>query len=872
MAEHTPQPPGWLLNFFRRLCKPSYVEYIEGDLLEIHERQSRDHEQKANWSFAWNIIRFLRPRYLKGPEDVYPKSTYPMFKNHVKISFRNMRRQAAYSLINILGLTVGIASCLLIAIHINMELSYDDFYSDSDRTFYVTNGGKGRYTPARMVATLIQDYPEVESGTRLWKVNDYVVKIDGQTTKITNGLVADSTFFDVFPQEFLQGEPKTSLIAPNSMVITQTFAERHYKGQNPIGKVIEVEGDNYTITALVSDPPRLTSIPFEFIVSFPREWYVTTGYWTGNNYFSFVKLTRSEQEPIMEAKFVDFVRHNYAKEVAEDGENIEDYILERLEGGNPFFTLESLKDLHLHHPHLSLGKGGKFSDVLILGFIGVLILLIATINFINMTTARAGLRHKEVGVRKVLGTTRQDIMKQFLTESLMVVLTATILGFALAALSLPFFNSLTERSMMFSDIASQTGFTLVAILVVITTLLSGGYPAFYISSIGPVQALKGEGPKGSGAGVRKFLVIFQFVVSIFLIATTIIVDRQVKLMQNTDLGLETEEVLAISNMTAIAEKFDYFKSQVAQNASVQSVTLTNQRPGGGISNWGYEIISDNPSKHGPDHIFADEHYMDVLDLQMVDGRFFQPGRLADSMTVIVNQHFAKIIGENAVGTTLSRGRDRNFTVIGVVEDFYATTVKRRSRPLVIRYEDDVNGFVSVSSYALVRIKGDFLSTVKAIEAQWQEVAGDYPFEAVFLNDAFNRLYENEERFGSMFKLFSILAIFIASLGLLSLAAYVLERRYKEIAIRKVLGASSERITSLILRDFAVMVIIAAVIASPIAYFYGNDWLQEFAKRIEIDWMLLVIPVVTVLLFTLLLVVVQSYRAASANPVHALKQE
>lgn len=795
-----------------------------------------------------------------------------MFKNHVKISFRNMRRQATYSLINILGLTVGIASCLLIAIHIKMELSYDEFYKESDRTFYITNGGVGRYTPSLMVSTLISDYPEVASGTRLWKIEENVAKIDGETIKIRNGLVADSTFFQVFPQEFVQGDPKTALSAPNSLVITEKFAERHFKGENPIGQVIETEGVKRKITAVVKDPPRLTSIPFEFITDFEREWYITGGYWTGNNFYSFVKLHSADQELNMEAKFVDFVRRYFAKELNEGGENIEEYILRRMEGGRPFFTLESLQDIHLHHPHLSLGKGGKNSDVLILAFIGILILLIATINFINMTTARAGLRHKEVGVRKVLGTTRQDIMRQFLTESLMVVLIATVLGFALAALSLPYFNSLTERSMMFSDIASPTGFVLLAILILITTILSGGYPAFYVSSVGPVQALKGEGPKGNGSVVRKFLVIFQFVVSIFLIATTIIIDRQVKLMLNTDLGLETEEVLAVSNMTAISDKYDFFRNQVSQNSAVKSITLTNQRPGSGVADWGYEVISDTPQKLGPDNIFADEYYMDVLDLKLVEGRFFQEGRAADSMTVVINEHFAKLIGDNALGTTLSRGRDANFTVIGVVENFYATSVKRRGKPLVIRYEDDVTGLITWSDYALIRIKGDFHTTVATIEKQWQEVAGDYPFEAVFLNDAFNRLYKNEERFGSMFKLFSILAIFIASLGLLSLAAYVLERRYKEIAIRKVLGASSKGITSLILKDFAVMVIIAAFIASPIAYFYGNDWLQEFAKRIEIDWFLLLIPVVMVLLFTLLLVVFQSYHAASANPVHALKQE
>lgn len=866
------RPPIWLMNFFRKLCKPSYVEFIEGDLLEIHERQSKEAERKANWSFAWNIVRFLRPRYLKGPEELYPKSAYPMFKNHVKISLRSLRRQAAYSLINILGLTVGIASCLLIAIHIRMELGYDSQYEEGDRIFRVANGISGSYTPSLLVSTLIQDYPEVETGTRLWKVREYVVKIEGETMKIGHGLVADSTFFEVFPQEFLRGDPNTALNAPNSMVITEKFAQRHYKGENPIGKVIETEGQKRTITAVVKDPPRLTTVPFEYIVDFEREWYVTAGYWTGNNFYSYVKLGSASQELTLEAKFEDFVRRYYAKELAADGEDVEEYILRRLKQGYPFFSLIPLEEIHLHYPNLSLGKGGKYSDVLILAFIGVLILLIAAINFVNMTTARAGLRHKEVGVRKVLGTTRQDIMKQFLTESFMVVAIATILGFLLAALSLPYFNSLTERSMELSDISSPMALLLLLILIVLTTLLSGGYPAFYISSIAPVQALRGEGPKGSGAGMRKFLVIFQFVVSIFLIATTIIIDRQVKLMQETDLGLQTEEVLAVSNMSAIADKFDVFSDQVKQNSAVQGVTLTNQRPGGGISNWGYEVISDAPIKLSPDHIFADESYLDVLDLKLLEGRTFQKGRLADSMSVVINQNFAKIIGENAVGTTLSRGRGSSFTVIGVIEDFYATSVKRKARPLVIRYEDDVNGLVSRSDYALIRIKGDFLSTVAAIEDEWQAVAGDYPFEAVFLDDAFNRLYDNERRFGSMFKLFSVLAIFIASLGLLSLAAYVLERRYKEIAIRKVLGASVPGITSLILRDFVKMVVIAAFVASPIAYFYGNDWLQEFAKRINIDWYLLALPVVLVMVFTLLLVVIQSYRAASANPVHALKQE
>ncbi len=795
-----------------------------------------------------------------------------MFKNHVKISFRNMRRQAAYSTINILGLTVGIASCILIAIHLKMELSYDKAYADRDKIFRVANGTSGSYTPSLLVSTLIRDYPEVASGTRLWKVNDIVVKLEGEMMKISNGLVADSTFFEVFPQEFLQGDPKTALTSPNSAVITKKFAERHYKDENPIGKIIESEGRKYAITAIVQDPPRLTSVPFEFIIDFEREWYVTGGYWTGNNFYSYVKLVNASQELAMEAKFEDFVRRYFAKELKDDGEDVEEYILRRLENGYSFFSLIPLQDIHLHYPHLSLGKGGKYSEVLILTFIGILILIVAAINFVNMTTARAGLRHKEVGVRKVLGTTRKDIMQQFLTESFMVVMIATVLGFVLAAVSLPYFNSLTERNMVLADISSPLAFFLLGILILVTTLLSGGYPAFYISSIGPVAALKGEGGKGKGKKMRVFLVIFQFIVSIFLIAITIIVDRQVKLMQNSDLGLETEEVLAVSNMSAIADNFSVFKDIVEQHSSVQSVTLTNQRPGSNVSNWGYEIITDPPQRLSPDHIFSDESYMDVLDLKLVEGRFFQKGRVADSMTVVINQNFAKVIGDNAVGTTLSRGRGANFTVIGVIEDFYATSVKRKSFPMVLRYEDDVNGLNSRSDYALIRIKGDFLTTMSEIEKDWQNLAGDYPFEATFLDDVFERLYNNEKRFGSIFKLFAILAIFIASLGLLSLAAYILERRYKEIAIRKVLGASVPGITSLILTDFVKMVVAAAIVASPIAYFYGNNWLQEFAKRINIDWYVLALPAVLVLSFTLLLVVVQSYRAATANPVNALKQE
>lgn len=869
-----PRPPRLVSRILRWFCKPYYLEIVEGDLNEIYQRQYSAGSGKAKWSFIWNVVRFFRPRYLKSIEDFHPKSSYSMFKNYLKITTRSMKKHGIYTAINISGLAVGLASCLLIMIHVYEEFSYDKFRPNVDNIFYAANRSEGRFTPALLVSTLVEEYPEVVSGTRVRPSKEMVARISDKVVSIQNGLVADSTFFQVFETNFIQGDPDKALVRPRSMAVSERFVEKYLPDTEPLDQRIEIEGEAYTITGIFQDQPTNTHLPYDFVIDFPREDYVTKGYWTGNNFFSYIKLVDPANKVGLENKMADFVRRHFAQEFQQFGQDVEEFILTTLGSGNgKFLTFLPIKSIHLHHPGLSFNKPGKFSNVIILFLIGILIMTIAAINYVNMTTARAGVRQKEVGVRKVLGSTKKELVNQFFTESFVVAFGAVVLGFLLCVLVLPFFNDLTQRNLNYSDLFGPQSLAVIVCLLLGTTLLSGAYPAFYISSIQTVSALKGDKSGSKKFGLRKFLVVFQFAVSIFLIALTVIIDRQVSLMRESDLGFDSEQIFAVENISKMSGSYESFRNELLNHPDITEVTLSNTMPSGFVSNWSYESTGDNSQKYSPDHIIADENFMKVLGLELLSGRYFESTRAVDSASVVINEYFAKALGGNVVGQELSRGW--KFRIIGVVKDFHASSVKNEVRPLVIRFNNGgkgIKGSIGVPDYALIRIESNYSKTTELIEEDWERVAGDYPFEGAFVDDRFAMLYDSERRFGNMFTTFSILAVFIASMGLMSLAAYVIEKKYKEIAIRKVLGASSAKITQRILMDFIQLVALASIISIPAVYFYGNEWLTEFAQRISIEWFLLVVPVGLLMLFSLLTVGLQSLKAASANPVNALKQE
>ncbi|MFY0690154.1 MAG: ABC transporter permease [Cyclobacteriaceae bacterium] len=862
--------PKWMFRLLRWFCKPEYADFIEGDLLELYDRSEADNKNFRNIKLAYNMSGFLRWRYLKNTEDFYPQSSIGMIKNYFKVTVRNISKNKLFTSINAFGLSLAMLCCLLITTFVRWEFSYDQHLANADHTYYVANGSSGRWTPPLMGSTLVRDYPEVEQAVRIAAITSFVGEIDNNMVSIDQGLMADSTFFEVFPQEFIYGTPNTALTAPNTMVLTQSLAENYFPGENPLGKTLVFEDEKFEVKAVVADPPGNTSLPFKFIIDLPRIPEVTQGNWTGNMFFTYVKLSQNADPATLEGKFPDFVYRYFTSDVESFGGNIDDYVSDRYASSGALFSLIPIRNIHLDYPHLSLGKAGKLSNVIVISIIALLILLVASINYVNMTTARAGNRLKEVGVRKVLGSLRSQLANQFFMESSLLTAIALVVGLIGAILLLPFFNELTQRSFEISDLLSLQSLLILFGLGVVTALFSGVYPAVYISSIKVINALKGSGGVSGSFSLRKVLVVFQFAVTVFLLAMTVIVFFQVNHMKSIDPGINTSKTYAVKNANTLGiERINSFKDELMSISGVESVSRSSMIPAvSGLSDWTYRTVEDVPRRFGPMHVMTDEHFVDVLDIELIEGRNFRSASASDSTGVLINETFAKMIGGDVLGKKLTRGPGHNFTILGVFKDFHATSVKRAMNPMIIRYLEEGYGIDNF----LIKMEGNVPALARDVEKAWYSIKDDYPFEGIFIDQSFENLYQAENRFGRMFSIFSIVTIVISILGLVSLVSFVLEKKYKEIAIRKVLGADTTNITKLINRDFLKLVLFGSLIGVPISFYYGMTWLEEFAERIELGWMLLAGPIFVVLLLTLILVTVQTIKVAASNPVDALKQE
>jgi putative ABC transport system permease protein len=861
--ERDPWPIRWLYFF----CKPYYVNQVAGDLLEIYHR--KEGGGRSSLGLFWMTIGFMRLRYLKSIDEVFKISGFNMYRNYFKISFRNLNKHRGFALLNISGLAVGLAGALMISMHLINEWSYDRHIPEVDQIYYLSNNGVGRHSPAPLSPALQDEIPGVIGGIRCWSFDDLVAVIGENVYTLPKGIATDSTFFDLFPNEFIQGTPETALSSPQSVVLTQSIAYQLFGNEDPVGQVIEIEGEKGEVTAVVKDIKKQTSVPYDYIVSLPHQPYITNGSWTGNNFFTFIKTSPGVDTYAIELKTGELIKGNAGEEYKRYGYDIEEVFKER---PRPY-QLVSLTDIHLKAPYLSFGEGGSINQFLILIVIGALLLIIAIINYINLVTARSGLRLKEIGLRKVFGSQRSFIIKQFYVESFVVVLIAFFVSIIIAVIALPFFSDLVQRELTLNELFHPVAIFGMVALLIVTALLSGSYPAMYLSSFSPIEAVRGEF-KGSKISFRKGLVVFQFFVSIMLISITYIVFEQVSYMRDFSAGWDRETTFAIRNMDAVPDELEIIKNELKALPFVEKVSLSNTIPSQEyIADYGYSTLGEEKRNFNPDNIFADAEYMDLLGLELLMGRFFDAGLPADSSRVVINAKFAAELGwENPVGRQLTRGGGYDFTIIGVINDFYPTSVKRGIRPMVIRYADEVYEIMSVSDELLLKLSNASPSNMQVIANIFEKYSGGYPFEGVFLEDSVRRLYKNDERFGEVFSTFSGLALFIASLGLISLASFSLERRTKEIAVRKVLGAGGPQLINLLLREYLILIGLAAVIASPIVYYYAEYWLEDFANRIQVMWLHFVIPIMTVLLLTIILIIGQTIKAATSNPVIALKQE
>lgn len=878
MSPFDQEPPQWSLRFLKLYCKPRALEIIEGDAYELfYKRIETEGLRQARRKFSWDVLRFFRIRYIKGLEDFNSLNNIAMFKNYFKISVRSLLKQRFYSFINISGLALGLAACLLILLYVTRELSYDQYHKDGDRVYYVANGTSGAWTPARLGIQMKIDFPEVEEIARIQGPFSQTFKVNNQVFKEDRGYNADSAFYQIFTVDFLEGNPSEALTEPNSIVLTETLAHKLFNFESALGQIIKVDGNDVQVTGVVADPPKNTHFRYSYINSYPNESWVTIGNWTGNNFFTYVKLSPGATPEQVQAKIPDFVREYIGPELIKySGHLSYDEFLAA--GGKKTYSLIPMQKLHLYYPHLAKSNG-SIDNVYIFSIVAAFILLIACINFMNLSTARSAMRSKEVGMRKVLGSLRRQLISQFMVESILVCLLASFLALGIASLSLPGFNQLSNREFSYEDLLQVSTLVKLFILMLTVGLLAGAYPAFVLSSFKPIKALKGESQTGGkgNAVLRKGLVAFQFAISIFLIVSTVVVYNQLSFINEQNLGFEPDQVLVVKNADRLQGKREAFKARLERIPSVESIAMTSTYASGGVSDWGYQTIEENPRSYGFRNMFATTDYLETMGLELIEGRNFNKDLVSDTANIIINEKAKKWLGyDDVLGTKLSRGDGENYTIIGVVKDFNFASLKSDIEPFIIRLMGDdglVQGSWPAGNYFTLKVVGNYQETVSQVQNAWVETISDEPFEYVFLDEAFNSLYEDEQRFGKMFTASSGLAIVIACLGLFALAAFTLQRRYKEIAVRKVLGASVQSLTFMVVKSFTLLVLIGAFVAIPVGYLIMQGWLSDFAYQINLNNPLLwILPVIGVAAIAWLTVGYQSVRTATSNPVKALRSE
>jgi putative ABC transport system permease protein len=864
-------PPSWVLGFLQFLLKEKYLEQIEGDLFELFERD--DSVRKARIKFVWNSIRFLRLRYLKGLDDYEQLTPLAMVKNYLKVAFRTLLKQKTYAGINILGLAIGLASCLLIMMYIFHERSYDTFYPDVDRVYRVANGTTGSYTPPLLAQTMMTDYPQIEASTRMSGLWESHFKIDDKEFIQSGGAWADQNIFKVFQMDFVSGDPDQALMAPDNIVLTESIAKKCFPNEPAIGKTIKVDGDLMKVTAVVKDPPKNTHFPFKFIGASlvdPQE----SNNWSGNGFWTYTKIQEGTPPEEVNDKLEELFTRYVGPELIEfSGHDTFKELMAEYPNRHWGFTLVPVTSIHLDNPHFSMGARGDAKNVIVFSLVALFILLIACVNYINMATARSAVRSKEVGIRKALGSYRKNIIAQFLIESLVITCFSIVIALLISMLSIDYFNQLTGREFDLKDLFSPINLVSIASLLIIVVLLAGVYPAYIISSFSPLKALRGQMQQAGKRGLRSGLVAFQFAISIFLVAATTIIYKQVMFMQSQKLGVNIDQTMVIMNGPELGDKYDLFKNQLEELTSIKKVAKASNIPFHGFGDWTYSY-NDNQTV-GPNNAFVEPGIEDILDLEIMKGRFFEKNRVTDTATVVINESLAKELGwEDPLGKKLRRSGELEFTVIGVMKDFNYTSLKRDIAPMIFRYgaaSSEIGMYHQ--SFIIAKVNtSDIVNTLNEVEEKWNQNVPEYPFDATFLSDSFQKHFEAERKFGQVFTTFSALAIFIAFLGLFALTTFVLQKRFKEIAVRKVLGASVPSLLRMMLKDFTQLVFVGGIVGIACAFYWLNEWLQGYSYRIDLVWYLLVGPILLIMVLTWIVVSLKSYKAATANPANALKEE
>ena len=810
-----------------------------------------------------------------------------MFKNYIKIAWRSLKKQAFFTFLNTFGLAIGMAGALMISLYIYDELSYDKMFADADRIYRIDAdikfGGaeiKAAESAPPMAGALKRDYSQVESTVRFRTLGSmYVKKVGGETSSKENKVTyADSTFFQFFGIDLLAGNSKTALTGTNSLVLTKTAAEKYFGSTDVLGQNMLLDNsDTYTVTGVIDDMPK-NSYFNEYSVFLAMAGNVASReeLWGSNNYFTFVKL-------IPEAKVEDFQAPLQGM--------LERYMLPWAQKYFPGMTAESfaasgnyiryhtiaLTDIHLHSDRSSeMNATSSMQNIYILSFIGLFLIILASVNFMNLSTAHSLKRAKEVGVRKTLGSNKMNLIFQFLTESGLIAFISLIGALLITMITLPFFNGFTGKSIAIPFSQPLFWFLLLAATILLG-LFSGCYPAFFMSRFTPVKTLKGGASESVGNGrVRNALVIFQFSISVFLIVSTLVVFQQLNFIQSKDLGFTKDQVLLINEISPLGSKTNAFKEEILKMGNVENVTLSNFYP---TPSWRSDTSFFQEGTKSQENAIqmqtwdVDMDYLKTLEMDVVAGRDFNKQYASDSTAIIINEATLPILNvtaQEALGMRISEEIDMEnptyYTIIGVVKDFHFKSLRENIGALGLHIENNAENMA-------VRLSGgDYSKSIAEIENIWNSMAPGQPFDYQFMDEAFYSTYNSEQKLSQIFFIFTILSIFIACLGLFGLAAFNAEKRTKEIGVRKVLGATVSQISYRLTVDFLKLVGVAILISLPLGWFAMNKWLEDFSYRIEIGLGVFVLAAVLAIVVAIVTVSYQSIKAAIVNPVKSLRSE
>ena len=795
-----------------------------------------------------------------------------MIKNYFKVAWRHLSKNKLYSLINLSGLAIGITGCLLIGLYLWHEWSYDRFHDKADRIVRVTWEYKFgdavseiALTGTRVGPEFTRTFPETESFVRLLKY-PRVVKFEEKLFEEKNFMYADSTFFEIFTFPLVQGNPSTALDSPENIVLTESMAKKYFGETNPIGKTLNVGGTkDFKITGIVQDVPGNSQIQFDFLVPFSNLSASKEEKWSEANYITYLLVKDPESIQPLQSKVTEYIKGINRDELKLEGDNYMAY------------HLQPITDVHLHSNIDGFEPNSSITYLWILAAVALLILLIAGVNYTNLSIAQAAGRSSEIAMRKVLGAGKTKIFNQFIIEAVLLTFVALGVSLILAYLLLPYFNQLSGKHLSTGDIFKPVTILLLILLSVLVAFLAGAYPAIVLSGGKVIRLLKSGFSFTGSAVLRKSLIVFQFVVSIFLIIATVVILQQLSYIQDRDLGYSKEQVVILPVDYQIRERYDALRAAMENVPGVASVASAYEAPT--HVGWGDALTSlENNNVISVNALPADENIVETLGFRIIAGEDFtlSDKKMADpelqgdniQYTYMLNEAAVKALGwtpEEAIGKRVAKGREG--IVRAVVQDFHFRSLHEPISPLVIFMDKRLAGSMFVKLQ-----DANVPNTLASLEEIWKERVPHRPFEYQFLDENYTALYKAEQSIAAVFTTFSIIAILLACLGLFALTAYSMVQRTKEIGIRKVLGATVSDILTLVSKDFVKLVLLAVVIAIPISLFAVNKWLESFSYKVSVEWWVIGMAAIATLLIATVTVYLQALKTAIMNPVKNLKTE